>query len=157
MKLIPLTRGKFAMVDDEDYDELMKHKWYAIYKRNTWYAERSVWHMCNIKMHQEIMGNNPLKLKVDHKDGDGLNNQRLNLRHCTTAENCMNIPSHKDSFSVYKGIYHRKERDKWVAEITKNGVRIYRKEFATEIEAARQYDVWSLELHGEFAKLNFPV
>jgi hypothetical protein len=92
MKLISLTQGKFAQVDDWNYDWLMQWKWYANKNRDTYYAVRK----CKINgkesailMHREIMGT-PIELVVDHINHDGLNNMEYNLRNCTESQNQRN-------------------------------------------------------------------
>lgn len=159
MKLIPLTQGKFAQVDDEDYEWLNQFKWH-IYesKKNKFYAARNVWlngKNKQISLHRFIM-NSPVNFQIDHRDGDGLNNQKSNLRICNSQQNSMNRGSRIGASSKYKGVYFDAYSNKWRAEIKLNGVYIYRKIFDSEIEAAKQYDIWANELFGEFAGLNFP-
>jgi hypothetical protein len=101
MKLIRLTQNQFAQVDDSDYESLNQYKWYAI-KDNTYYAVRySKEKNKIIQMHREIM-QTPRSLIVDHRDHNGLNNQRYNLRNCTIAENHRNRIGRGKS--QYKGI-----------------------------------------------------
>ena len=94
MKKIKLTKGKFAKVDDEDYEYLNQWKWYASHSPsgNIWYAQRSAYNdgkRRTIKMHRLIMDANN-KNVVDHIDGDGLNNCKSNLRECSQRENVIN-------------------------------------------------------------------
>lgn len=96
MKLIPLTQGKFAQVDDEDYSKLNSLKWQAkAYRKNKTYAART-YHINEkwktIGMHRIILQVIDTDILVDHIDGNGLNNQKSNLRTCTVAENRMNGP-----------------------------------------------------------------
>ena len=90
MKKIPLSRGLFALVDDEDYDELNKYNWNATEVRGAYYARRYVGFQdgksITIKMHQQIMGENG----ADHINGDGLDNRRSNLRPATEQQNRWN-------------------------------------------------------------------
>lgn len=101
LRTIPLTQGKVAVVDDEDFERLARHKWHATKHRNTWYACRSITvggrHYI-IYMHREITGA-PNGVEVDHWDWDGLNNTRANLRLCTHAENI----AHSRPFALRKG------------------------------------------------------
>lgn len=157
MKLIPLTRGLFAEVDDEDFEWLNQWKWHAQKHATTHYAARI---HCfentrtTIMMHQLIIGDHPLKLKADHKDCNGLNNQRSNLRFCTISQNSMNKRKRLNCASIYKGVTWHKKSNRWVSRINKNGKTIYCKFFISELEAAKQYDIWALEIFGEFARPN---
>ena len=158
MKLIALSQGKFAQVDDEDYDYLMQWKWWAGKSTNVFYAGRNVRNdrlRTTIKMHRIIMGYNSHKLCIDHIDGDGLNNQRCNLRFATKPENNMNKKSSIGSSSVYKGVCWDKNSNKWISQIRRDGRKVYFKRFINEIDAAKQYDIWAKELFKDFAKLNF--
>ena len=115
MKTIPLTQNKFAKVDDSDYAELSKNKWYARKDLNTFYAQRKEkingkWVF--VHMHRVVAGT-PDGMKTDHIDGDGLNNQRSNLRVCTHQENMMNMRTRKDNTSGTKNIYWHKRDNKW--------------------------------------------
>lgn len=161
MKEIPLTQRKVALVDDVDYEWLIKWKWYAIKKtkRKTWYAARmqggSRKNRKVIYMHKEIIGRVP-GLEVDHRDGDGLNNQRENLRHCTLAQNQQNKGRYSNNTSGYKGVYKIKERDSWTASIRVNRSPVYLGIFKDPVEAAKAYDEAAVQNFGEFARLNFP-
>jgi hypothetical protein len=132
MKQIKLTKGMFALVDDADYDALNKHKWYAHRNWKTFYAERK----CNgisILMHQVIIGKPPIGKDTDHKDGDGLNNQRYNLSHITHRENCQNIKGKSNLAGVTK------KGNKWQSQIRINGDKIYLGIFCTQELAAKAY------------------
>ena len=92
MKTIQLTQGQFALVDDEDYDFLMQWKWQAHKDKSTYYATRVEYGKNikkGIKMHRVIM-NTPRNMETDHKDRNGLNNQKYNLRICTRGQNQTN-------------------------------------------------------------------
>lgn len=151
MKTIPLTQNKFSQVDDEDFDELSKYKWHYL----EGYALRNEYNNGNrkyVRMHREIICA-PDELEVDHKDGNGLNNQRSNLRICTSSQNKMNRAPHKDNSSGFKGVW--KERRRWYSQIYFEGQYIFIGSFLTPEEAARAYDEAAKKYHGEFAKLNF--
>lgn len=153
MKLIPLTQGKFAQVDDEDYDYLMQWKWYAIPKRRTTYARSSeTLKSPSIRMHRLIM-KPPPELQVDHIDGNGLNNQKSNLRWATHSQNQFNRKSRMGS-SRYKGVYFHRIAKKWVAMISENAKRKWIGTFETEEAAAEAYNRAAIKYHGEFARLN---
>jgi len=123
MKEIKLTQNKVALVDDEDFEYLNQWKWYAQKTPYTFYAKRGVYiskgRTIRILMHQAIMGNVTLGIMPDHKDGDGLNNQRANLRLVTKRQNCQN--RHHVKYSQYPGVTFDKKRDTWLAHIKING------------------------------------
>ncbi len=109
-------------------------------------------------MHRQIMGVTNEKCDVDHKDRNGLNNQRSNLRICSRSNNSKNRTSRKNSSSKYLGVHFHKQKgknSKWVAQIFVDGAPIYLGRFTIEADAARCYDVAALKYHGEFANLNF--
>lgn len=146
-KLIPLTQGKFAKVDNEDFDRLKDINW----SYSDGYA---INHKLG-SMHRYIM-NAPSNMLVDHKKLENtLDNRKENLRLATKSQNASNIKSHVDSTSQYKGVSWRKDTEKWNASITKDGVYYSLGCYSTEEEAALAYDKKALELFGEFARLNF--
>lgn len=161
MRQLELTQGQFALVDDGDFEDLSKRNWYAILiKRTGNYYAASMSRDENgkrmtLRMHCVILG----VKGVDHKDGNGLNNQRYNLRPANTRQNNYNAgKTKKDSSSKYKGVYVRKEYKgiAYRAQIMHNYTKIMLGTFSSEVEAALAYDVKSKELFGEFARLNFP-
>lgn len=101
-------------------------------------------------MHIEIMG----KRGIDHRDHNGLNNQKSNLRFCTPSENAMNARKNENSSSVYKGVCFFNRDKKWLAQIQVNGKPIRLGCFASEVEAAKAYNNKAIELFCEFANLN---
>lgn len=151
MKIIPLTQGLFSLVDDKDYEGLIKHKWRAAQDGNSYYAKRGD----NIRMHRQIMNAQPGQ-QIDHKDGYGLNNRRENLRFSTHQENMFNKRSKKNCTSQYKGVSYCRQTSKWKAGIQHNRERIHLGRFNNEILAAKAYDIKANELFKQFAKLNFP-
>jgi len=154
VRLIPLTQGKFAIVDADDYERLAKYKWHAYKNGSTYYASRTSANK-KIIMHREIM-QAPKGLLVDHIEGNGLNNRKSNLRLCTRVQNARNKrPKHNGS-SRYKGVYWHISYRKWAANIRCNGKQKYLGRFDDEIEAAVAYDRKAELLFGEFAYLNFP-
>ena len=158
---IPLTQGKYAIVDPEDYERLSKYKWYAIKSSSTFYAARCVWDPLNkkkqtIKMHREIL-NPPHPLVVDHINHNGLDNRKSNLRPSTRTQNNMNrlCIKRKGSPSKYKGVMWHKHTKKWNVQICYNGKRRTIGYFNDEIEATKAYDEAAKKYHRDFTVLNF--
>ncbi len=153
MKRISLTQGKFAIVDDEDFEKLSKYRWYAYKVGNTFYAGRNFNKRPNqrrISMHRFIM-KTPDGMDTDHRNMNGLNNQKHNLRICTKTQNNQHRKPDKNSSSKYKGVCWQRNSKKWQAHCK----RIYLGLFSNEIEAAKVYDKAAQRLYGEFAYLNF--
>jgi hypothetical protein len=153
-KIIPLTQGKFAIVDAEDYNWLSRHKWCAARSRDTFYTHRGSKGRL-ISMHRSIM-RAPKGLMCDHRNHNGLDNRKSNLRLCTSAQNQYNKRPKKGCSSKYKGVILREDRRRWRAKICFNRKRIHLGDFADAIKAALAYDDKAIELFGEFAYLNFP-
>jgi len=151
-RLIPLTQGKFAIVDACDYDFLIQWKWHVSEIKlktlpSIWYAKRMTSGFRqkgrkNIMMHQEIAkrAGYPDAPDYDHKDHDGLNNTRLNLRACTESQNKFNQRKRGGTSSQYKGLTWIPKRKKWKVMICVNGRNKFIGEFSDEIEAAKAYD-----------------
>ena len=158
MKEIPLSQGKIAVVDDEDYPKLMKHKWCAArtgYGRS-YYAvrgERVEGKTRTVLMHREIL-QAPLGTNIDHIDGDGLNNTKANLRFCTAAENGWNKGVNRQNTSGYKGVFFATRIGRWMAVIRVNGKRIELGRFTSKEAAAEAYNAAAAKFHGTFARLN---
>lgn len=166
MKLISLTRGQFALVDDEDFEELSGHSWQAHFSRtkNGFYPSRTDYSDDKkyISMHRQILGLIDPRVQVDHIDGNPLNNQRSNLRIATNGQNSQNKKKHSDCTSKYKGVGWKKESNAWRARITRPAVLSVSAKtidfgyFDSEVEAAKAYDMAARALFGRFARLNFP-
>lgn len=157
MRLIKLTQGRFAKVDDEDYDYLNQWKWCASKRGHACYAvraervERGKYKA--VGMHRKIMGIG-IKEGIDHIDGDGLNNQRSNLRFCTRSENNRNTRSREGSLSRFKGVSWHKGNKMWAAYIRSNKILKCLGYFHVESDAAIAYNNAAQKIHGEFARLN---
>jgi AP2 domain-containing protein/HNH endonuclease len=155
MKEISLPQGKVALVDDEDYERLARMCWAAKRRpnRNVWYAQCDGGPLKGRRMHRILLNFPPYD--IDHKDGDGLNNQKSNLRPATNQQNQRNARLRKDNTTGFKGV-KRRAKGRWGAVIRHNGRDLSLGSFATIEEAARAYDRKALEFGGEFARLNFP-
>lgn len=104
MKEIPLTKGKIALVDDTDYDWLIQWKWHAWTAKGKWFAISQEKEGHKMKMHRLIM-NAPDGLQVDHRNHNGLDNRRENLRICTNTENSRNRRIRRDNTTGFKGVH----------------------------------------------------
>lgn len=140
-----------------DLKWLNQWRWHPAKSHRTFYARRTIWNKGNpvkIAMHRLILGITDVKIQCDHKDHDGLNNQRENIRKSTAMENGANrSPCGKTS--KYLGVYWNKKAGKWIAHLRKMGKQIHLGSFDKETDAAKAYDKKAIELHGEFANLNF--
>lgn len=154
---IELSQGFVAWVDPSDYHLVSAYKWCL--KRshaNTLYAHRrdgKKW----VLMHRQILQPAP-GVPVDHRDGNGLNNRRENLRTCNASDNCQNRGKGKGAYSCkYKGVTleKRKATSPYRARIKINGRLIGIGYFGAAKEAALAYDAKARELFGEFARPNF--
>lgn len=166
-KKIPLTKGKFAIVDNEDFKKISQHKWHLSTQGYAFRCFRENGKMKNILMHRLINKTQKGKL-TDHIDGDKLNNRRNNLRSCTNFENMRNRRMHKNCKSGIKGVSLTKIKSKgkiylyWVAVVDTyvNGKikRLAQKYFPyTEegkLQAAKHYNEQAKIHFGEFARGN---
>lgn len=148
--------GKVALVDDEDYNFINQFKWYVTKRKYTHYAmnDRMKNGKRNVMIMHRIIMKTPAGLITDHRDQNGLNNQKSNLRICTKAENAWNRKPHPNSSSKYLGVSFSSRYKKWVAEININYTHIYLGRYKDEIQAAQAYNEAALKYHGEFARIN---
>ncbi len=157
MKEIALDNSDLkAQVDDEDFEFLNRFRWKLQENTNNKYAVTSIIE-AKIMMHRLIMGSNPRpksNLLVDHKDRNGLNNIKTNLRWACKQKNGWNADKRANCISKYKGVT-KAHGTKWKARC-KIGIKEYTKLFNTELEAAIGYDLIAAEYYGEYAVLNFP-
>lgn len=159
MKTIPLTQGKVALVDDADYGAVSQFKWYAAKMGRRFYAARALPRAGGKQviqlLHQFLV---PGTSGVDHRDGDGLNNQRFNLRPATHRQNGQGF-RHKaaGTTSRFRGVYWNKRKKKWHARLKRNGNPAHLGYFSDETKAARAYDEAARKYFGDFASPNFPL
>lgn len=165
LKLIKLTRNKFAKVDNQDYKYLNQYNWFASKGRSTYYASRSVTLGYNkeymLKMHILIMCP-PKGYDIDHRNRDTLDNRKINLRYVNKSQNNQNkkmnnLYNGTPTSSKFKGVslvITRKGSKRWKSQITLNSKHIYLGHFDNEIDAAKAYNVKAKELFGEYALLN---
>lgn len=157
MKNIPLTQGKVAIVDDEDFETLRHFTWHAYKARNTYYAARNITTdkgSRKIRMHRQILNMCDNEIVCDHRDGNGLNNQRGNIRIATKSQNATNKANRRNNFkSKYFGV-QACAHGGWQAKIRKDYKDIYLGFYKVQEEAALAYNKKAKEIHGEFAILN---
>lgn len=154
MKLIKLTQGQVALVDDADFEWLDQWKWCAYKnrygkfcaarqasapKRRTIYLSRLI---CGAVVGEQI----------DHKNGDSLDNRRCNLRFCTASQNQWNRSAQKDNTSGFKGVTWHKQHSLWMARINVYSRQIHLGLFSTAVEAGRAYKIAARKYHGEFSR-----
>ena len=149
MKKIPLTKGKVALVNDEDFPLLSQWKWFAVQRGRYFHAGRRVqgidWRWQTVYMHRQIMG---FPECVDHINDNGLDNRRENLRPCTRGQN----QYRKRNGNPNRGIRQDPRTGKWRADIQVNGRKRFLGSFLTTSEASSAY--WAATLHyfGAFAR-----
>lgn len=152
-------KGLYALVDNKDYDFLMQWKWYPHFTRGKIYAIRNIKHkeptspsqmhrlLLNLKVNEFMQG--------DHKDGNGLNNQRHNIRKCTFQNNMKNMKPRKNKYgSKYVGVSWQKRIKKWMARITFNSKRIFLGYFEKKIDAGRAVNLANKFYNKEFGYIN---
>jgi hypothetical protein len=145
---IPLTQGKVALIDDEDYPLVSTYSWHVGSNHG-----RPCYAVCDnqgytLAMHVLLVGKG-----CDHKNGNGFDNRRSNLRPATASQNTHNQGPRKGT-SKYKGVCWHKDTNNWQVGITCSRRQHYLGRFDSEQDAALAYDQAARELHGEFAWLN---
>lgn len=155
MRIIKLANGKGdVLVDDEDYEWLSRFSWHA-----------STYNKSDIRYPQAVVGGYPVLMHnlimplydgrmPDHRDRDGFNNQKSNLRPATKSQNMANKPPRKGQ--KYKGITYANNDKRWRAQISNEGKTKYISQHKTPEEAAMAYDREAFAIFGEFAYINFP-
>lgn len=150
MKEILLSQGKYALVDDEDFDKVSQLRW--LYKTDPWrYGNGYAVHFHKgrvTRMHRLVL-NAPKELFVDHKNGNGLDNRKSNLRLCTKSQNAMNSRVKKTNSSGLKGVYW--DHGKWASKIRIGNKSFTLGRYCTKQSAMLAYRIISLFYFGEFA------
>lgn len=159
VRSIQTTNGKTVKVSDEDYALVSQYSWYALPRPNgIYYARVAAGEHQGKSMHRMILSA-PAGTQIDHRDRDGLNNTRSNLRFASHHSNRGNSTPRYDNVSGFKGVAifnsHGKRTKQWRAQIGYHGRTIHLGLFLDPAEAARAYDAKARELFGEFARLNF--
>lgn len=156
-RIILLNQGKVALVDAEDYERVNSFTWHVKTRKYTWYAMRIVHgpdgnHQ--VLLHRFILDALP-GVEIDHKNMDGLDCRKANLRPATHGQNGANRRKESGHSSMFKGVRWSKDKRKWRVEIQSNSKQSHVGYFENELVAAKAYDSAAIRVHGEFAQLNF--
>lgn len=155
VRLIPLTKGKFAIVDAADFGWLSRIKWQAEYVNGFWIAKstkrQGTKKMKHLRMHRLILGA-PAGIQVDHRDGNTLHNWRGNLRLATCQQNLFNRGLNRNNRSGAKGVTWDKVNEKWIAQIGVNRKNIKLGRFTDKSVAIKAYEEAAKKYAGEFAR-----
>lgn len=150
--LVPLTQDKFAIIDIEDIEKVKDYYWIFYKDRNTYYAKTTI-NNKRISMHRLILCLTDVKILTDHKNNNGLDNRKFNLRTCNKSQNGMNRLKQNGS-SKFKGVFFHKQTKCWKSQIQVNKRRFSLGYYKIESDAAKAYDDAALKHFCEFAKTN---
>ena len=151
---VPLTKGYEAVIDAADAQFVGGWNWFAKVKSRTVYVRRndfSSGRQITVLLHRVLMDAQDGQ-DIDHRDGNGLNNQRINLRIATKSQNMHNQRLRSDNVSGFKGVYWNKAERKWAAAIKLHGKQRHLGCFQTPELASAAREAASTELHGEFGR-----
>ena len=158
---IPLTKGYVALVDEGDYERISAFRWHVLSGRSgnrygVRWGPRVLGKPTHVYMHHAVLQTLP-GIRVDHRDGDGLNNTRANLRPATASQNNIaRIRLRKDKTSKFRGVSWDAHNQKWRAAATFQKKCRNFGNFDQEEDAARAFDHGVARLYGEWARFNFP-
>lgn len=155
MKEILISTGLICYVDDEDYEKVNCYSWNKLEGRNTNYAKTTLYMpKRSMQMHRFLMNVTDPKVQVDHIDGNGLNNQKNNLRIALNGQNRRNSKKQRTkSNSQYKGVC-RAYKNKWRATITIDSKQHFLGYFENEIDAAKAYNAAAILNDPNFSAIN---
>lgn len=151
---ITLKNGAVIQIDEEDYAIVEKHRWYT-----TKSGSRKKTYACTkingqkVLIHRIILSAESGQV-VDHINGDGMDNRKVNLRLCTHTQNLWNQKKNKNNRSGYKGVFYSQHHGRWAAEINADRTRHFLGYFEVIEDAARAYNEAAIKYHGHFAELN---
>ena len=154
-RAVELTRGYVALVDEQDYERVAEYRWSVNRQSTVTYAKTRI-NGRTAYLHRFILGITDPRVHVDHRDHDGLNNRRSNLRVCSHSENHCNERKRRYASSRYKGVSWSRQYGKWRASIEVTGRYVHLGRFTSELDAALAYDIAARTHFGEFACCNFP-
>jgi hypothetical protein len=160
-RIIPLSKGKHAIIDEEDFELISQYKWSATEPDH----RRSIYARTNVKgvdgnyyterMHRLLLGLQKGDGKiVDHVNGNGLDNRKTNLRVSSRSDNAANVAIHRGNKSGYKGVSFRKDRCLWRTEIRRHGLNVYKSYSKCVHLAGRKYNDNAVRIHGASVWLN---
>ena len=147
--IIHLTNGDIALCSPDKFEKLSGFVWFPLKARNTTYAGRSECGI-TIRMHHDIAG----KTRIDHVNGNGLDNRIENLRPASASQNAMNSRKLSKAYSSFKGVSYHKRDNRWVGKIQVNGTAIHLGNFKEEKDAAIAYNNAATKYFGEFSRIN---
>jgi hypothetical protein len=153
-RIIPLSKGKFALVDDDVFNIVNKYKWTYTEPGYAYRHDYSSGIRKRIYMHRFILDIQDTKKVVDHINGNKLDNTKINLRVCTHKENIRNSGLYSDNTSGYKGVSFDKNRNKWISYISVDRKFKYLGRFNCKHVAGAAHNKAAISLYGDFAKLN---
>jgi hypothetical protein len=153
MKKLEVRTGHFALVDDKDFTRLKKFTWFLVQPEGRKYAKAQ---FSETYLHRLILGISDPKIEVDHRNGNGLDCRRQNLRACSRQQNSRNAQKwRRKTSSKFKGVCWCKTKKRWKAYIVVDNKQKHLIYTEDERIAAEAYDIAAKNLFGEFARTNF--